>query len=302
MNTPNVPSLEKVLEVFHEMFPLSIAESWDASGQVTGRPSDPVRTVGFAVDATVATAHEAVSRSAQLLITHHPLLLKGTSFLPANDYKGELVHTLIENHCGLLGAHTNVDSAPLGTNDAFMKNLGIVATEILDSPETVEIEGRQVEVGIGRVGSLPAPLTLRELAEKIADFLPATAAGLRVAGTPQTKIQKIALCTGAGDSLFDAVRAHQADVYITADLRHHPASEARETALISGLGTPCLIDCSHFASEWLWMTDAAEALKQRLEKQGFEIETYVSELNTDPWDFVVSTGVVDGSASTALLK
>ena len=141
------------------------------------------------------------------------------------------------------------------------------------------------------------PLTLKELAEKIADFLPATAGGLRIAGRPDQSVQKIALCTGAGDSLFGDARASGADVYITADLRHHPASEAREQALISS-GTPALIDCSHYASEWLWMDRAARLITEKLEERGFTIDTYVSILNTDPWDFTVSTGQVAGSAST----
>ncbi|MDY6052176.1 MAG: Nif3-like dinuclear metal center hexameric protein [Rothia sp. (in: high G+C Gram-positive bacteria)] len=297
MTELSTPTLNHVTQAFHDLFPPAIAEKWDAVGLVLGRSDAPVTTVGFAVDATVATAQEAAQKGAGLLITHHPLLLRGASFLPDTDYKGEIVHTLIEASCGLLGAHTNVDSAPHGTNDAFMDKLGITDTEILSGEETREIEGADARVGIGRIGSLPAPISLKELAEKIADFIPATAGGLRIAGRPNQKVQKIALCTGAGDSLFDQVRTAKADVYITADLRHHPASEAREQALISG-GTPALIDCSHFASEWLWMDGVARHLTEKLEERGFTIDTYVSTLNTDPWDFTVSTGDVSGSAST----
>lgn len=302
MTQNKLPNLETVVETFHSFFPPSLAESWDASGLVIGRGDFPVKKIGFAVDATIAVAREALAQEAQLLITHHPLLLKGASFLPATDYKGEVLHTLIENHCGLLGAHTNVDSAPYGTNEAFMDALGIKDRQVLDGGERIEIESEQKEVGMGRVGNLPEPLSLKELAEKIADFLPATATGLRIAGAPETKVQKIALCTGAGDSLFDAVRATDADVYITADLRHHPASEAREQALITGQGKPCLIDCSHFASEWLWLDGAAQLLQNKLRQNGFEVETYVSTLNTDPWDFIVSSGECAGSASTVVLK
>lgn len=302
MTDKNFPSLKTVVEAFHGIFPPALAESWDSSGLVTGRGESTVRTVGFAVDATVATAQQAVEQNAQLLITHHPLLLRGINFLSDSDYKGEILHSLIENRCGLLGAHTNVDAAPHGTNEVFMDRLGIKDRTILDETTPALIQGKQEDTGIGRVGYLDQPLRLRELAEKIAEFLPATAAGLRIAGVPDSMVQKIALCTGAGDSLFEVVRKCNADVYITADLRHHPASEAREQALVSRHGTPALIDCSHFASEWLWMDGAAELLKGTLREQGFEIQTYVSTLNTDPWDFVVSTGEVKGSASTAVQK
>ena len=92
---------------------------------------------------------------------------------------------------------------------------------------------------------------------------------------------------GAGDSLLPQVRAAEADVYVTADLRHHPASEAREGAVN---GRPYLIDISHFASEWLWLPAAAEALGNVLRDQDFAVEIAVSGINTDPWDFVLTPG------------
>lgn len=98
------------------------------------------------------------------------------------------------------------------------------------------------------------------------------------------------------------MRATDAQVYITADLRHHPASEFRETARVDGSNI-ALIDCSHAASESLWLQSAANRLRALLAERGFTIETKLSALNTDPWDFTVSTGVATGhdahSASTA---
>ena len=97
------------------------------------------------------------------------------------------------------------------------------------------------------------------------------------------------------------MRATDAQVYITADLRHHPASEFRETARVDGSNI-ALIDCSHPASESLWLRSAADRLRALLAERGYGIETKLSALNTDPWDFTVSTGVATGqdahSAST----
>jgi putative NIF3 family GTP cyclohydrolase 1 type 2 len=72
-----------------------------------------------------------------------------------------------------------------------------------------------------------------------------------------------------------------ADVFITSDLRHHPAQEAREQARITG--GPALMDVSHWASEWLWLEVAAGQLKQQFP----DIDVVVSDLRTDPWDFLV---------------
>lgn len=291
------PTLADVVTAYHDLYPADLAESWDASGLIAGRGDQQVSKVLFAVDAISATAQEAVEIGAGLLITHHPLLLKGANFIPASEYKGSVLHTLIENKCGLLAAHTNSDAAVAGVNECLADALGLTHTVPLADEKEQELDGKKYSVGIGRVGKMPQSITLKELAEKLADILPATAGGLRIAGKPDAAVQKIALCGGAGDSLFDDVRAHDADVYITADLRHHPASELRERALLEG-GTPYLIDCSHFASEWVWLKTAAERLTNLLAERGFEIETQVSELNSDPWDFRVSTGDVAGSAST----
>lgn len=297
MTETTTPNLAQVVAAFHDLYPPQLAAGWDASGLVCGRTAAPVRHVHFAVDALAATADEAVEHGAGLLITHHPLLLRGAQFIPDTDYKGQVLHTLIEGQCGLLGAHTNADAAIAGVNEALCDALNLTDRTALAEPQTQELGGEEHPVGTGRVGTLPEPLTLRALAERLADALPATAGGLRIAGRPEQRISRVALCGGAGDSLFEAVRSVGADVYITADLRHHPASEFREQELVRG--TECaLIDCSHAASESLWLQRAGERLQALLAERGHSITFTVSSLNTDPWDFTVSTGSAAGSAST----
>ena len=297
MTETTTPNLAQVVAAFHDLYPPQLAAGWDASGLVCGRAAAPVRHVHFAVDALAATADEAVEHGAGLLITHHPLLLRGAQFIPDTDYKGHVLHTLIEGQCGLLGAHTNADAAIAGVNEALCDALNLTDRTALAEPQTQELGGEEHPVGTGRVGTLSEPLTLRALAERLADALPATAGGLRIAGRPEQRISRVALCGGAGDSLFEAVRSIGADVYITADLRHHPASEFREQELVRG--TECaLIDCSHAASESLWLQRAGERLQALLAERGHSITFTVSSLNTDPWDFTVSTGSAAGSAST----
>ena len=103
------------------------------------------------------------------------------------------------------------------------------------------------------------------------------------AGDFDLPVTTVALCGGAGDAYLSEPAVLAADVYITSDLRHHPASEARENARASGRG-PALIDVSHWASEWLWLDSAAAELREAL--PGVTIT--VSDLRTDPWDFAVT--------------
>ena len=104
---------------------------------------------------------------------------------------------------------------------------------------------------------------------------------------------------GAGDDMFDHVRASGADVYVTADLRHHPVLEAREE---SRGGPPYLVDAGHWATESLWLAGAAERVRAAIADGGDEaskVETHISTLRTDPWDFVVGAQPPAGPGGTS---
>ena len=348
----SAPRLADVVHLLERRYPPSTAESWDAVGLVTGDPEQPVRRVLFAVDPVAAVVDEAVAWEADLVVTHHPLLLRPVHSIAATSFKGALLHRLVRSGVALFTAHTNADAAAGGVADALADALGLVGTAPLDAApaealdklvvfvpvgdaeqlvdalaaagagavgeytrcawtstgegtftpssaatptigsageaarviearvEMVAPRGRRAAVvaalraahpyeepafdvlelaswpgstGIGRVGALREPTTLAAFAAVVAGALPATAQGVRFAGDPDGRVERVAVVGGSGDSLFDAVRASGVDAYVTADLRHHPASELRERAefeAADGPTTPYLVDLAHFASEW----------------------------------------------------
>lgn len=359
------------------------AQDWDAVGLVCGDPQARVTKVLLAVDPVRDVVDEALAWGAELLVVHHPLLMRGVHSVSADTHKGSIVHRLIRGGCALYVAHTNADSALPGVSDALARVLGLTDLVALDpaprdpldkivtfvpgehvdavvdamaaagagaighyercawtaagtgtftpGPEAapvvgkvgqvVTIEENRVEMvsprprreavlaamraahpyeepafdvlelaswsgprGLGRVGRVATPVSLQELALSIAEALPTTAQGVRVAGPPDAVVSRVAVCGGAGDTLFDVVRASGADVFVTADLRHHPASEAREQA--DG-GPPYLIDVSHWASEWPWLAGCANRLEAAVERRGTTVVTRVSTQRTDPWTFRV---------------
>jgi dinuclear metal center YbgI/SA1388 family protein len=146
-----------------------------------------------------------------------------------------------------------------------------------------ELAQRLGTTGIGRIGSLARPESLETFVERVARALPATAAGVRGAGDPDTPVRTVAVCGGAGDSLLDAVRGSGVDAYVTADLRHHPTAEVHEH------GSPALVDVAHWASEWPWLADAAHRLEETLAAVGTTVVTRVSMLPTDPWTLHVAS-------------
>lgn len=271
MNEFALRDLRRVAEGF---WPEGTAESWDRVGLVTGRDDAPLRRVLLAVDAVRDTVDEAIGWHADALLAHHPLLLRGVYTVAEDTAKGALLASLIRNNCALLAAHTNADSPEGGVSDTLAIRLGL-------QQSTPVVAGADPLAGIGRVGMLAEPVSLASFAERIAAQLPKTVTGVRVAGDPSRMIQRVALCGGAGDSLLDSPEVLKADVYVTSDLRHHPAQESIEQSTV--LGGPALIDISHWAAESMWLQVAAERLAAALPG----VEFRVSEKRTDPWSFAV---------------
>lgn len=118
-------TLRDVTDLLDRLHPPSWAESWDAVGLVCGDPDAPVRRVLLAVDPVAETVAEAVSGGYDLLVTHHPLYLRGTTSVGAHTPKGRLVHDLIRAGCGLFVAHTNADVAEPGVSDALAEAIGL---------------------------------------------------------------------------------------------------------------------------------------------------------------------------------
>ena len=255
-NVLPVAQLAEVVEALEGMYPPSLAEPWDAVGLVCGDPTATVSKVLFAVDPVEVVAEEAIDLGCQLLVTHHPLYLGGTTSVAADTPKGRVVHRLISSRCALLVAHTNADRATGGVNDALAALFGLHDPLPLD--------------GLGRIGDLPEPMTLAALTGRAAAVLPPTAWGVRAAGNPEGLVRRLAVCGGAGDDLMAAAHAAGADAFLTSDLRHHRSSERPE-----GLA---LLDAAHWATEWPWLAVAAEALARVV-----NVETVVSTTWTDPW-------------------
>ena len=265
--------LSEVVDILEKHWPSAGAEEWDAPGLVVGSPDHTVSSIHLMVDATVESIAEALQQGCDLIVAHHPLLLRGVTSVAESTYKGRVIADLIRGGAALYAAHTNADVVPTGTSAQLAELLDLRDHEPLTLSET---PGH----GLGRRGVLPATMTLYELAVKLGEILPQTAVGPVVAGDPDALVTTVSLCAGAGDSLLSHPQVIDSDVYITSDLRHHPASEAREQASVSG--GPALINISHFAAEWLWLEHAASELRA---STGLSVS--VSDLNTDPWSFQV---------------
>ena len=107
--TTGRPTLADVIDLLERAYPPRLAESWDRVGLVAGDPASEVSRVVVAVDATDAVVDHALAQGADLLLVHHPPLLRGVHSVAADTPKGRLLHRLIAGGCALYAAHTNAD-------------------------------------------------------------------------------------------------------------------------------------------------------------------------------------------------
>ncbi|HEY9294285.1 MAG TPA: Nif3-like dinuclear metal center hexameric protein [Microlunatus sp.] len=372
-----VGDLQSILD---RHYPTGSAQSWDRVGLVTGAVEDQIRGVLLTVDVTDEVIEQAIELDANVIIAHHPLLLRGINAVDPGQPKGRMITALIRQRIALITAHTNADIPSGGVADSLASALGLTDIRPLqlvplgpvdtlisylpgDRVDTVidalsaagagriglyercahstagtgtfqplpganpvigaignqeEVAEHRIEMifdrsrrsavlqalfdshpyeqpayqvievaqpadsgpaaGLGRIGAIE-PTTVAGFADHVASVLPATAGGVRVAGDPERRISTVALQAGAGDDLLDVARRSGADLYLTSDLRHHPALEA-----VAWQDSPALIDVAHWAAEWTWLPRLQQELRTQLDDPAIKIT--VSELRTDPWDFV----------------
>lgn len=258
-------TVESTRAILERHYPPETAEDWDSIGLICGDPEASVTTALFALDPTIDVVYEAMEVGAQLIVTHHPLFLSGVDTVARDTLGGKVVHEAISHGIAIYNAHTNADRANPGVSDALAQALGLV-----DCVPIVPAD--EIDTGLGRVGRLSEPMSLSNFAQFVAQSLPQTAAGIRVAGDLDREIGMVAVCGGSGDSLL-SLAANLADVYVTSDLKHHKVLDHPRDLC-------ALIDVPHFASEWPWVPMVAELVRK--ETQG-TVKCVVSTMNTDPW-------------------
>jgi dinuclear metal center YbgI/SA1388 family protein len=128
-----------------------------------------------------------------------------------------------------------------------------------------------LEAGLGRVGKLPSPMTLKELGDLCRERLDAR--GLRFVGDAGRTLERIAVCGGSGEEVIEAA-AGQADVLVTGDIKYHAALRALDLGLH-------VIDAGHAATEKVVLPRLASFLTERLAGKG--VEVLVSHSEMTPW-------------------
>ena len=198
-----------ITEALEQFAPLSIQEGWDNSGLCIGSPEDEVHGVLVGFDCTPELIDEAVEKGCDLVVTHHPLIFKGLKRIPGGDPVSDAVIKAIRAGVAVYAAHTTADKVIAGVSGAMARRLGLRDIVVMED------EGG---FGLGAVGTLPHPMTGEEVIPYVKALF--NLSSLRCS-RPVDRVERVAVCGGAGASEIDAARAAGAQLYISGDISYH---------------------------------------------------------------------------------
>ncbi len=250
-----------VYEYLKTLAPEYMAMEWDHVGLLCGRMDREVTKILVALDPFYHVCEEAKSLGCELLVTHHPAIWELET---VNDQtiSGKTLLYLIENGISAVNAHTNLDCAPDGVNDALANILGLREVCVID-PKGEDEKGRPYGLLRGGIVDEIAP-------EK---FVAHVKAALGCQGVRYVAGGNITRAAVGGGSCSDAmyrVRQLGYDCLVTADCKYNAFADAKEIGLT-------LIDAGHFWTENPVCTYLAEKLREKFP----EIEVFLSKKHSD---------------------
>lgn len=123
--------IQDICQLFEELAPLSLQESYDNAGLQVGKHTDTVSGVLLCIDITEAVIDEAIAHKCNLVISHHPLIFKGLKRLTGDDYVQRCIIKAIGHDIAIYSAHTNLDSVEEGVNGRIAQKIGLEHCRIL---------------------------------------------------------------------------------------------------------------------------------------------------------------------------
>ena len=226
----------------------------DNSGFLVGSAAQEVTGILFALDVTEPVIEEAAALSAQLIVTHHPLMFDPLRTLTDDNYEARLIRRLAREDISLIAAHTCLDRAPGGVNDTLAELCGLT-----------EVTGE----GFFRCGLLPAPLSVWEYAEQLKAALRTE---VRLMGPGDAVIRKVGLCSGSGGSEWPAAAETGCDAFVSGEIKHHFGLAMAGSGIVG-------LECGHFATEEPGIRALASALQKELNTIECNVRIYVSKVS-----------------------
>ena len=234
-----MPTVKDIYDYINSIAPFDRQSEWDNSGIAAGSFETKVKTAVFALDITADVVAFARENNAQLVVSHHPVIFRPRKRLMSNDPAYMLANAGLSAIC----AHTSLDIADGGVNDALTEKLGYGKCK----PLTTEGEAAMV-----RVYEYSEPREIGDVAAETAKALE-TAVRYSDCGKP---VKRVAVCGGAGCDFASLCAELGCDLLITGDASHHSFLDG----ITEGIS---IIAAGHYETENPVVEVLANAIKEK---------------------------------------
>ena len=248
--------LQEIVSFLEEIAPLRFQEDYDNSGLIYGHADLNITGAMVSLDCTEAVIQEAVENGFNLVISHHPIVFKGIKKFNTKNYVERAIVTAIKHDVAIYAIHTNLDKVlQNGVNQKIANTLDLQQINLLD-PHPSPSLAHEYLIGSGAVGNLRTAMDSKEFLDYLK--LKMNLNTIRHTKILPKKIQKVAVCGGAGSFLLDAAKKINSDVFISADFKYHEFFDANDEILV--------VDIGHYESEYFTIELLIELLSNKFPK------------------------------------
>ncbi len=140
--------------------------------------------------------------------------------------------------------------------------------------DLIPLENQRAGAGLGRIGKLTEACSLQAFAEQVRGALGCDS--VRLVGSADRSVRKVALCGGSGASLIQVAHRFGADVLVTGDVKYHEAKAAEALGM-------ALVDAGHFATEALMARNLSRLLNHAAEQNDWDANFQDYDGAVDPF-------------------
>ncbi|MDE7413868.1 MAG: Nif3-like dinuclear metal center hexameric protein [Muribaculaceae bacterium] len=254
--------VKEITAAIEAFAPRRLQEDYDNAGLQVGNPDMEVSAVLLCLDVTEDILQEAIDRSCNMIVSHHPLIFKGLKSVVGINAVERIVIKAIRSNIAIYAAHTNLDAAVDGVSHEIAHILDLYDINVLDPHK------ENPEVGIGVIGNL-SPTPRLEFLRRVKDKFNVKA--LRYsAHSSGLVIKRVAVCGGSGAFLIRKAILEGADAIVTGDVKYHDFTTYGDDILIADIG--------HYESEL-----CSEKIFSKIIRDAFpEAVVYFSRKESNP--------------------
>ncbi len=232
-------TVKEIYEAIDRFAPFNTAFDFDNVGLLVDRLGDSVKTVAVCLDITADTVEQAKSANAEVIVSHHPVIFSPLKKLDA----ASPVYMIAAANIAAICAHTNLDAASGGVNDALSVALDLTDVQTLG-------DGDDRYPPMARIGNVPE-MSSTEFAKYLKQKL---GCGCVKFVQCEHSIKQVAVCGGAGEEFIFAAKENGCDALVTGESKHHLNLVAQE----NDFG---MFACGHFCTEQVVKQNIADLLK-----------------------------------------